>query len=150
MNAFLLQCIVTPLFPFCSQSLEQRLHSATHSLQATPNSTIHSLQPPTHPPLVDLWGVGHMEAYQAEVGGYVGVATASEGGVNAATTDEVVKERSPLLETQEEEEVKVGCGVKGHHSSGVSILIMEKYQLNRCTILAMLTLVFIHMEEMSL
>ncbi|XP_062395176.1 uncharacterized protein fam131bb isoform X2 [Sardina pilchardus] len=89
------------------QSLEQRLHSATHSLQATPNSTIHSLQPPTHhPPLVDLWGAGHMEAYQSEVGGFVGVATASEGGLNVPTAEEVVKEHSPLLETQEEEEVK--------------------------------------------
>lgn len=134
MNAFHLQCIVTPLSPFCSQSLEQRLHSATHSLQATPNSTIHSLPPPTHPPLVDLWGAGHMEAYQAEVGGYVGVATASEGGVNAAATEEVVKEHSPLLETQEEEEVKVGCGVKGHQSSGGCTLIMEKYQLDGCAI----------------
>ncbi|KAI2655504.1 Protein FAM131B [Labeo rohita] len=38
------------------QMFEQRLQSATHSLQATPNSTIHSLPPLTHPPLVDLWG----------------------------------------------------------------------------------------------
>ncbi|KAL2084102.1 hypothetical protein ACEWY4_019620 [Coilia grayii] len=85
------------------QSLEQRLHSATHSLQATPNSTIHSLALPTHRPLVDLWGAGQVEAYQAEVGGFVGVPTTSEGGL---TTEEVVKEHSPLLETQEEEEVK--------------------------------------------
>ncbi|KAG5270800.1 hypothetical protein AALO_G00172440 [Alosa alosa] len=89
------------------QSLEQRLHSTSHSLQATPNSTIHSLQPPTHhPPLVDLWGAGHMEAYQSEVGGFVGVATASEGGLNVPTAEDIVKEHSPLLETQEEEEVK--------------------------------------------
>ncbi|XP_063054273.1 uncharacterized protein fam131bb [Engraulis encrasicolus] len=85
------------------QTLEQRLHSATHSLQATPNSTIHSLAPPTHPPLVDLWGAGQMEAFQAEVGGFVGVPAASEGGL---TAEDVVKEHSPLLETQEEEEVK--------------------------------------------
>ncbi|XP_031431693.1 uncharacterized protein fam131bb isoform X2 [Clupea harengus] len=88
------------------QSLEQRLHSATHSLQATPNSTIHSLQRPTHPPLVDLWGAGPMEGYQSEVGGFVGVATASEGGLNALTAEDVVKDHLPLLETQEEEEVK--------------------------------------------
>lgn len=123
-----------PLFPFCSQSLEHRLHSATHSLQATPNSTIHSLQPPTHPPLVDLWGAGHVEAYQTEVGGFVGVATASEGGVNTATAEEVVKERSPLLETQEEEEVKVGCRVKGHQGSARPILIMDRHQLDGCDV----------------
>lgn len=52
-----------------------------------------------------------MEAFQAEVGGFVGVPAASEGGL---TAEEVVKEHSPLLETQEEEEVKVGhTGVKG-------------------------------------
>uniref|UniRef100_A0A8C7Y4G5 Family with sequence similarity 131 member Bb n=1 Tax=Oryzias sinensis TaxID=183150 RepID=A0A8C7Y4G5_9TELE len=43
------------------QALEQRLHSANHSLQATPNSTIHSLVHSVHPPLVDLWNTGQME-----------------------------------------------------------------------------------------
>ena len=36
--------------------MDPRLHSASHSLQATPNSTIHSLGVPTHPRLADLWG----------------------------------------------------------------------------------------------
>ncbi|KAJ4930662.1 hypothetical protein JOQ06_024970 [Pogonophryne albipinna] len=53
-------------------SLEQRLHSANQSLQATPNSTIHSLVHPARPPLVDLWN--SMEAYPTESGGFMGVA----------------------------------------------------------------------------
>lgn len=44
--------------------MEHRLHSASHSLQATPNSTIHSLGPPTHPRLADLWGAAQVEAHQ--------------------------------------------------------------------------------------
>ncbi|XP_072535676.1 uncharacterized protein fam131bb isoform X4 [Salminus brasiliensis] len=87
------------------QILEQRLHSATHSLQATPNSTIHSLPPLTHPPLVDLWGPGHIETYQADVGGYIGVAATIEGSLTAPS-EEVGTEHSPLLEAQEEDEVK--------------------------------------------
>uniref|UniRef100_A0A3B3CBX6 Family with sequence similarity 131 member Ba n=1 Tax=Oryzias melastigma TaxID=30732 RepID=A0A3B3CBX6_ORYME len=43
------------------QSLEHRLHSNSHSLQATPNSTIHSLGPPAHPRLADLWGAAQVE-----------------------------------------------------------------------------------------
>lgn len=81
--------------------MEQRLHSATQSLQATPNSTIHSLPPLTHPPLVDLWGPGHAEAYQAEVGGYI-----AEGSLTAPSED-MGTEHSPLLEAQEEDQVKV-------------------------------------------
>ncbi|KAG7501356.1 hypothetical protein JOB18_047412 [Solea senegalensis] len=49
------------------QSMEHRLHSASHSLQATPNSTIHSLCPPTHPRLADLWGAAQIEAHQVNV-----------------------------------------------------------------------------------
>lgn len=90
----------------CFQILEQRLQSATHSLQATPNSTIHSLPPLTHPPLVDLWGAGLTETYQAEVGGYVGVAAAIEGNLTVPSED-MGTEHSPLLEAQEEEEIKV-------------------------------------------
>lgn len=45
------------------QSMEHRPHSASHSLQATPNSTIHSLGPPTHPRLADLWGAAQVEAH---------------------------------------------------------------------------------------
>ncbi|KAI3361140.1 hypothetical protein L3Q82_013330, partial [Scortum barcoo] len=89
------------------QSLEHRLHSANHSLQATPNSTIHSLVHPAHPPLVDLWNTGQMEAYQAEAGGYMGVAAVVEPSLCVPSGEEMVgTEHSPLLEQQEEEEVK--------------------------------------------
>uniref|UniRef100_A0A3Q4M3S9 Family with sequence similarity 131 member Bb n=1 Tax=Neolamprologus brichardi TaxID=32507 RepID=A0A3Q4M3S9_NEOBR len=89
------------------QSLEHRLHSANHSLQATPNSTIHSLVHQIHPPLVDLWNTGQMETYQAEAGGYIGVAATVEPSLCVPTGEEIVgTEHSPLLEQQEEEEVK--------------------------------------------
>ncbi|XP_068998625.1 protein FAM131B isoform X2 [Embiotoca jacksoni] len=85
------------------QSLEHRLHSANHSLQATPNSTIHSLVHPVHPPLVDLWNTGQMEAYQAEAGGYMGVAAVVEPSLCVPSGDEMVgTEHSPLLEQEEE------------------------------------------------
>ncbi|XP_075321872.1 uncharacterized protein fam131bb isoform X2 [Odontesthes bonariensis] len=88
------------------QALEHRLHSANHSLQATPNSTIHSLVHPVHPPLVDLWNT-QMEAYQAEAGGYMGVAAVVEPSMCVPSGEEMVgNEHSPLLEQQEEEEVK--------------------------------------------
>ncbi|XP_031641940.1 uncharacterized protein fam131bb isoform X2 [Oncorhynchus kisutch] len=88
------------------QSLEQRLHSANHSLQATPNSTIHSLAPATHAPLVDLWGAGQTESYQADIGGYnIGVAAVVEAALNVPSGDEGAgTEHSPLLEQQEEED----------------------------------------------
>ncbi|XP_042628181.1 auxin response factor 19-like isoform X2 [Cyprinus carpio] len=87
------------------QMLEQRLQSATQSLQATPNSTIHSLPPLTHPPLVDLWGAVQTEAYQADMVGYMGMPVAVDGNLTAPT-EEVTTDRSPLLEAQEEEEIK--------------------------------------------
>ncbi|XP_034030443.1 protein FAM131B isoform X3 [Thalassophryne amazonica] len=87
------------------QSLEHRLHSANHSLQATPNSTIHSLVHAAHPPLVDLWNTAQMEAYQAEAGGYMGVAAVVEPSLCVPSGDDMVgTEHSPLLEQQEEEE----------------------------------------------
>ncbi|XP_056143029.1 protein FAM131B-like [Lampris incognitus] len=87
------------------QALEHRLHSANHSLQATPNSTIHSLAPPTHPPLVDLWNTGQTEAYQVEAGCYMGVAAVVEPSLGIPPGEELVgTEHSPLLEQQEEEE----------------------------------------------
>uniref|UniRef100_A0AAV2MTD7 PNPLA domain-containing protein n=1 Tax=Knipowitschia caucasica TaxID=637954 RepID=A0AAV2MTD7_KNICA len=43
---------------------QQTLQSASASLQVTPNSTIHSLVPPTHPRLADLWGAAQVEAHQ--------------------------------------------------------------------------------------
>lgn len=85
-----------------------QLHSANHSLQATPNSTIHSLVHPAHPPLVDLWNTGQMDAYQAESGGYMGVSAVVEPSLCVPAGEEVVgTEHSPLLEQQEEEEEEV-------------------------------------------
>ncbi|XP_026098135.1 auxin response factor 19-like isoform X1 [Carassius auratus] len=87
------------------QMLEQRLQSATQSLQVTPNSTIHSLPPLTHPPLVDLWGAAQTEAYQADMVGYMGMPVAVDGNLTAPT-EEMTTDHSPLLEAQEEEEIK--------------------------------------------
>ncbi|XP_060905257.1 protein FAM131B isoform X2 [Labrus mixtus] len=87
------------------QSLEQRLHSANHSLQATPNSTIHSLVHSAHPPLVDLWNTGQMETYPTEAGGFMGVSAVVEPSLCVPTGEEMVgTEHSPLLEQHEEEE----------------------------------------------
>ncbi|XP_034001605.1 uncharacterized protein fam131bb isoform X2 [Trematomus bernacchii] len=84
------------------QSLEQRLHSANQSLQATPNSTIHSLVHPARPPLVDLWN--SMEAYPTEGGGFMGVAVMVEPSLCVPSAEDMGTEHSPLLEQQEEEE----------------------------------------------
>ncbi|XP_051575054.1 uncharacterized protein LOC127453071 isoform X3 [Myxocyprinus asiaticus] len=87
------------------QIMEQRHQSATHSLQATPNSTFHSLPPRTHPPLVDLWG--QTETCQADIMvGYMGMPVGVEGNLAVAPTEEVTTDHSPLLEAQEEEEIK--------------------------------------------
>uniref|UniRef100_A0A673HJR6 Family with sequence similarity 131 member B n=1 Tax=Sinocyclocheilus rhinocerous TaxID=307959 RepID=A0A673HJR6_9TELE len=94
------------LFSVYLQMLEQRLQSTTQSLQATPNSTIHSLPPLTHPPLVDLWGAAQTEAYQADMVGYMGMPVTVDGNLTAPT-EEVTTDHSPLLEAQEEEEIKV-------------------------------------------
>ncbi|KAF0045512.1 hypothetical protein F2P81_002041 [Scophthalmus maximus] len=83
-------------------SLEHRLHSANHSLQATPNSTIHSLVHHVHPPLVDLWNTGQMEAYQVEAGGYMGVSAVVEPSLCVPSVEDMGTEHSPLLEQQEE------------------------------------------------
>uniref|UniRef100_A0A8C7D182 Family with sequence similarity 131 member B n=1 Tax=Oncorhynchus kisutch TaxID=8019 RepID=A0A8C7D182_ONCKI len=85
---------------------QQRLHSANHSLQATPNSTIHSLAPATHAPLVDLWGAGQTGSYHTDIGGYnIGVAAVVEAALNVPSGDEGAgTEHSPLLEQQEEED----------------------------------------------
>uniref|UniRef100_A0A8C4ZDS3 Family with sequence similarity 131 member B n=1 Tax=Gadus morhua TaxID=8049 RepID=A0A8C4ZDS3_GADMO len=81
------------------QSLEQRLHSANHSLQATPNSTIHSLAPASYPPLVDLWNGAQTEAYQVEGGRYLGVAAVVEPTLSLSFP------LSPPLSLSQEEEV---------------------------------------------
>ncbi|XP_019745793.1 uncharacterized protein LOC109527986 [Hippocampus comes] len=51
------------------QQQQQLLHSGSRSLQATPNSTIHSPGPATHARLADLWGAAQAEAHQAELVG---------------------------------------------------------------------------------
>ncbi|XP_036070089.1 protein FAM131B isoform X17 [Oryzias melastigma] len=60
------------------QSLEHRLHSNSHSLQATPNSTIHSLGPPAHPRLADLWGAAQVEAHQQALIAHICIAVNAE------------------------------------------------------------------------
>ncbi|XP_068432437.1 protein FAM131B-like isoform X2 [Clinocottus analis] len=84
------------------QSMEHRLHSASHSLQATPNSTIHSLGPPAHPRLADLWGAAQGEAHHVEVGGPPADAL---GGAAAETVGEEAElEADGGAERHEEEE----------------------------------------------
>ncbi|XP_016146638.1 uncharacterized protein [Sinocyclocheilus grahami] len=87
------------------QSLEHRVHSASHSLQATPNSTIHSLGPPTHPRLADLWAAAQVEPHQVEMLGHMGV-TMAEMGMAEVYGEESVVETECIPEQQEEEEVK--------------------------------------------
>ncbi|XP_051992217.1 uncharacterized protein LOC127650673 isoform X2 [Xyrauchen texanus] len=87
------------------QSLEHRLHSASHSLQATPNSTIHSLGPPTHPRLADLWAAAQVEPHQVEMMGQMGI-TMAEMGMADVYGEEFVPENECIPEQQEEEEIK--------------------------------------------
>uniref|UniRef100_A0A3Q1G8Q5 Family with sequence similarity 131 member Ba n=1 Tax=Acanthochromis polyacanthus TaxID=80966 RepID=A0A3Q1G8Q5_9TELE len=82
------------------QSMEHRLHSASHSLQATPNSTIHSLGPPTHPRLADLWG-----AAQVEIVGQLSAQMAEMvGGVVETVGEEPEPESEGIPEQHEEED----------------------------------------------
>uniref|UniRef100_A0A3B5AEF9 Uncharacterized LOC103356845 n=1 Tax=Stegastes partitus TaxID=144197 RepID=A0A3B5AEF9_9TELE len=82
------------------QTMEHRLHSASHSLQATPNSTIHSLGPPTHPRLADLWG-----AAQVEIVGQLSAQMAEMvGGVVETVGEEPEPESEGIPEQHEEEE----------------------------------------------
>ncbi|XP_051949366.1 uncharacterized protein LOC127620247 isoform X1 [Xyrauchen texanus] len=87
------------------QTLEHRLHSASHSLQATPNSTIHSLGPPTHPRLADLWASAQVEPHQVEMMGQISV-TMGEMGMAEVYGEESVPENECIPEQQEEEEIK--------------------------------------------
>ncbi|KAM4629927.1 uncharacterized protein fam131ba [Polymixia lowei] len=82
------------------QSMEHRLHSSSHSLQATPNSTIHSLGPPTHPRLADLWGAALVEI----VGQLSGAMADMVGGVVETVGEEPEPESEGISEQQEEEE----------------------------------------------
>lgn len=88
------------------KSLEHRLHSVPHSLQATPNSTIHSLGPPTHPRLADLWAAAQVEQHQVDVMGHMNI-NMSEMGQAESYPEEVITENECILEQQEEEEAKV-------------------------------------------
>uniref|UniRef100_A0A665TX79 Uncharacterized LOC115051298 n=1 Tax=Echeneis naucrates TaxID=173247 RepID=A0A665TX79_ECHNA len=81
------------------QTLEHRAHSASHSLQATPNSTIHSLGPPTHPRLADLWG-----AAQVEIAGQLSGQMAEMGGAVVETVGEEPEPESEDIPEQHEEE----------------------------------------------
>lgn len=87
--------------------MEHRLHSASHSLQATPNSTIHSLGLPTHPRLADLWAAAQVEPHQVELMGHMGLSTA-DMGMGEVYGEESIMETECIPEQQEEEEVKVG------------------------------------------
>ncbi|KAA0710152.1 Protein FAM131B [Triplophysa tibetana] len=64
---------------------------------ATPNSTIHSLGPPTHPRLADLWAAAQVEPHQMEM---MGVTMAEMGMA------EVYPETECIPEQREEEEIK--------------------------------------------
>lgn len=86
------------------QSLEHRLHSASHSLQATPNSTIHSLGPPTHPRLADLWGAAQVDAHQVEVVGQLSVPMADMVTGLVETVGEEPEPESEGTQEQHEEE----------------------------------------------
>ncbi|XP_042290696.1 uncharacterized protein LOC121912559 isoform X2 [Thunnus maccoyii] len=87
------------------QTMEHRLHSASHSLQATPNSTIHSLGPPTHPRLADLWGAAQVEAHQVEIVGQLsGQMAEMVGGLVETVGEEPEPESEGIPEQHEEEE----------------------------------------------
>ncbi|XP_057195717.1 protein FAM131B isoform X3 [Triplophysa rosa] len=112
------------------QLLEQRLESTSHSLQATPNSTIHSLPPIIHPPLVDLWGAGQTETYQADMVGYMGMPVA-DGFVTIPPTEEVTTDHSPLLEAQEDEikEEDVTLYMKPEPVTLIPLPVMQKEEV---------------------
>ncbi|XP_073319727.1 uncharacterized protein [Pagrus major] len=82
------------------QSMDHRPHSASHSLQATPNSTIHSLGPPTHPRLADLWGSAQVEI----VGQLSGQMADMVGGVVETVGEEPEPESEDIPGQHEEEE----------------------------------------------
>ncbi|CAJ1083064.1 uncharacterized protein LOC121524122 isoform X2 [Xyrichtys novacula] len=87
------------------QSMEHRPHSASHSLQATPNSTIHSLGPPTHPRLADLWGAAQVEAHHVDIIGQLsGQMAEMVGGVVETVGEEPEPESEGIPEQHDEEE----------------------------------------------
>ncbi|CAL8299854.1 unnamed protein product [Lota lota] len=82
------------------------LHSASHSLQATPNSTIHSLGLPTHPRLADLWGGVQLDAHHVEIVGHLSgqMADGMLGGVVGVEPLGEEPESEGFSEQQDEEE----------------------------------------------
>ncbi|XP_035536766.1 uncharacterized protein fam131ba isoform X2 [Morone saxatilis] len=93
------------LLQYQQQSMDPRPHSASHSLQATPNSTIHSLGPPTHPRLADLWGAAQVEAHHVDIVGQLsGQMTEMVGGVVETVGEEPEPESEDIPEQHEEEE----------------------------------------------
>ncbi|XP_077599615.1 uncharacterized protein LOC144214807 isoform X3 [Stigmatopora nigra] len=82
------------------QQQQQSLHSASHSLQATPNSTIHSLGLPAHPRLADLWGSAQVEAHQVEMqlSGHVTETSGGEGEADLQPEDEEEAELTTVEE----------------------------------------------------
>lgn len=87
------------------QSVEPRYHSASHSLQATPNSTIHSLGPITHPRLADLWGAAQIEAHQVDIVGQLGGQMAEMVGAMVETVGEEPElESEGFMEQHDEDE----------------------------------------------
>nr|XP_057902697.1 uncharacterized protein LOC131101495 isoform X3 [Doryrhamphus excisus] len=93
------------LLQYQQQTLEHRLHSASHSLQATPNSTIHSLGPPTHPRLADLWGAAQVEAHQVDIVGQLsGQMAELVGGVVETVGEEPEPDSLSNTEPRDEDE----------------------------------------------
>ncbi|XP_060915650.1 uncharacterized protein LOC132991075 isoform X3 [Labrus mixtus] len=93
------------LLQYQQQPMEHRPHSASHSLQATPNSTIHSLGPPTHPRLADLWGAAQVEAHHVDIVQQMsGQMAEMVGGVVETVGEEPELESEVIPEQHEEEE----------------------------------------------
>ncbi|KAG8004923.1 hypothetical protein GBF38_010762, partial [Nibea albiflora] len=91
----------TPGEGYEGTSMEHRPHSASHSLQATPNSTIHSLGPPTHPRLADLWGAAQVDI----VSQLSGQMAEMVGGVVETVGEEPEPDSEDIAEQHEEEEL---------------------------------------------
>uniref|UniRef100_A0A8C6SCS3 Family with sequence similarity 131 member Bb n=1 Tax=Neogobius melanostomus TaxID=47308 RepID=A0A8C6SCS3_9GOBI len=102
------------------QSLEHRLHSTNQSLQATPNSTIHSLVQQVHPPLVDLWNSGQMEAFQAEAGAFMGVSAVVEPSLCVPSGEELVGSEDVTLCMEPEAATLTPPTQQGNASGGSS------------------------------
>ncbi|XP_041931777.1 protein FAM131B isoform X5 [Alosa sapidissima] len=92
------------------QALDHRFHSNPHSLQATPNSTIHSLGLPTHPRLADLWA-----SAQVEIAGQMAPMNMMDGGVAETMGEEFDAESESMTEQQEEETKTLSPHLRPHH-----------------------------------